>query len=149
MAVEDDGSLKDSEPVTLEFDDGSTHVLELEGMTMGKIRTHTAARLTQHVLWEKEHTVTHQRIWAAQIVDRKLLVSTYGQGRQMLQVRVDLFGNLPDLQPAPVANDHEAVAKAMALLQPLLQDFVDDNMKDKHELKKARDEALKKLGLSG
>ena len=147
LAIEDDGSLADDQPVALEFDDGCKHVLV--DMKMGSIRQQTMSKLKQAALWDREHKVTHHRIWAAQRVDRVLLVSSYEQGKQILQIRAELFGNLPEPQPAPVAPDHATIVKAMEFMGPLLEAYCDDTLKDKHELKKAKDEKLKTMGLGG
>ena len=146
LSVTDDGAMGDEEKVNLEFDDGDSEVLD---MTMAEVRALTTTRLQAAALWEHEHKRTHHRIWAAQRVDRVLLISGYEQGRQIVQLRADLFGELPQPQPQPVPHDHPTIAAAMDCIRPLLQDYCDDKLKDKHELKKARDAVLSHRGLGG
>ena len=58
-----------------------------------------------------EHKKNHHRVSVAQRTDRCLLISVYEQSRQVLQLRADAFGPLPDPQPAVTTNDNPTIKK--------------------------------------
>ena len=148
LAAQNDSTIPCEAPVRIEFDDGESH--ELQDLTMGQVRANIMrVNGSATPLWEGEHVSTHHRIWAAQRIDRVLLLSTYEQGKQITQIRIDLFGELPEPQPNAVSPDHPAVVAAMKFMEPLLIDYQQDKLKDKHELKAARDASMKELGLCG
>ena len=143
LAVEDDGTASDSEPVLLQFEDGSTY--PLDSVKMGDIRR-PPRQSESEILWESVHKVTNHRVWLCQRVDRSLLVSAYEQGKQICQLRADLFGQVPD-QKKCLPKSHQVIMKAVEFYTPLMEKFLNDELKDKHELQKARDEKLLLLGL--
>ena len=147
LALIDDEALPDEANVTVEFDNGDKFTLP--STTMGMVRVQVAKQLKASCIWEAEHKIAHHRIWTAQRVDRTLLLSVYEQARQICQVRLDLFGDLPQPQPAPIPDDHPAIPKAMQFMEPLLKRFIADDIKDAQELKQARDVQLKAMGLHG
>ena len=98
-------------------------------------------------LWKSSHVVTNNTVWMAQRTDRSLLLSVYDQGRQIGQVRVDTFGELPEPQPAVVARNHPALMKAVDFFKPLAEAYSKGEIKDKEELKAQRDKLLKELGV--
>jgi hypothetical protein len=70
-------------------------------------------------LWSASHIGTHNALTISQRPDRSLLLSLYEQSKQVLQVRVGIFGPLPEPQPAVVPRSDETLQKALALLLPL------------------------------
>ena len=92
LSIEDENLALDEALVDLEFPDGTKLVGTI---TYGQHRKAIAAvtgSLKHDVLWEAEHEITHHKIWMAQRVDRRLLLSVYEQSRQICQVRLDVFG---------------------------------------------------------
>jgi hypothetical protein len=97
-------------------------------------------------LWASTHAVTKHKIYIQQRVDRHLLVSLYEQTRQVLQLRLDLFGPIAD-QRQQLPKDSDIVQKGVSLMQPIAEKFCRGDI-CKDDLKGARDFAVKELGLA-
>ena len=101
-------------------------------------------------LAEGEHRTTKNRIVVQHKVDRKLLVIMFDQTRQILQVRADKFGTVPtddaDVQQALPHSDAVMLA-AIEFFKPIFKDYIEDKLKGKRDLYKARDARLLELGL--
>ena len=69
-----------------------------------------------------------------------MLLTIFEQTRQVCQVRLDRFAEIPD-QTKQLPRDHEAVVQGMKLLVPIAQHFCAGEL-ERDELKKARDKAL-------
>ena len=125
---------------------GETH--EVPGLTIGRLKEFLhrgPGSSSAGELWSATHCVTKHKVTIRQRVDRGLLLSIYEQQRQIVQVKMTMFG--------PVANEHEQLPKgdstltaAMQVMTVLADKFVKDELK-KGELKEARDAALKGLDL--
>eukprot|EP00972_Heterocapsa_arctica_P027402 4029007-Heterocapsa_arctica.AAC.1 len=95
---------------------GETH--EVPGLTIGKLKTFLrrgpgAGSSSTGELWTGTHCDTKHKVTIHQRVDRFLLLSMYEQQRQILQVRMNLFG--------PVANDHEQLPMGDCTLEAAMQ----------------------------
>jgi hypothetical protein len=97
-------------------------------------------------LWSASHISTHNALTISQRPDRSLLLSLYEQSKQVLQVRVGIFGPLPDPQPAVVPRSDETLQKALAFLRPLAERYSKGEV-DTDALIAIRDDELSKLGL--
>lgn len=120
----------DSDAVVACFSEGED-TAQIPELTVGRLRLLMQQRL-QHPrqskagpLWESRTHDTHHRLTLQQRVDRVLLLSLIEQTRQLLQIRVDLFGELPDdpPQPARLPRHHDALTKAVEFLQPLAEAY--------------------------
>ena len=141
--VEDDPDQEDDAGITVEFENGDKY--QLKHITFGHIRSANATP-SQNVIWEAYHKKTKNKIWLAQRLDRPLLISVFEQGRQMTQIRADFFGVVED-QSAFLPGDHEILKKAKEFFMPLLEDLLEDRIKDKHELQAAKKQKIKDLGM--
>jgi hypothetical protein len=99
------------------------------------------------LLWQGEHHASHHRLTISQRTDRQLLLSMYEQSKQILQIRMSLFGVLPLPQPATIPRGSEILAKAVAFLKPLAESYASGAIVDVAELKKRKDEKVAALGL--
>ena len=118
--VVEDGQ-EDHDFLVATWPDGHRH--EIPDITVGiygQSKTTVAAKADTG-LWKMMHEVTHNEVSLQQRCDRALLLSMFDQGRQVLQVRIDLFGKLPLPQPAQVSRKHEAVVRALAFMQPIAE----------------------------
>ena len=100
------------------------------------------------LLWQGEHHASHHRLTMSQRTDRQLLLSVYEQGKQIMQIRMSLFGELPLPQPATIPRASEIVQKAVAFLQPLVEGYASGSIVDIAELKKQKDEKIAAQGLA-
>jgi hypothetical protein len=96
-------------------------------------------------LWASTHVETKHKISMQQRVDRNLLLSLFEQTRQILQIRLDLFGHIED-QRKQLPKDSELVKKGLSLMQPIAEKYCRGDI-CKDNLKKARDVVIKELGL--
>jgi hypothetical protein len=76
-----------------------------------------------------------------------MLLSLQESTRQILQVHLWKFGELPQPQPQPIKNDHPTCVKAVAFLMPLILDYKDGKYDSEVELKAARDEKMRAEGI--
>ena len=99
-------------------------------------------------LLEAEHKKTHNKITVRQRPNRGLLVSMYDQAKQILQVRADRFGHIPDEECAkPLPHESEIIKKAVDFYRPILSKYINNEIVDKKELYEARDERFRELGM--
>jgi hypothetical protein len=96
-------------------------------------------------LWASTHAVTKHKISIQQRVDRNLLLSLFEQTRQILQIRIDLFGPIED-QRSQLPKDSDFVKKSLSFMQPIAEKYCRGDL-CKDDLKNARDVAIKELGL--
>ena len=108
----------------------------INGLSRGRGGTQPSKKL------EWTHLVTKHSITVAQRVDRCLLVSTYEQNRQVLQVRVDAFGAIED-QSKQLPDNDPVLLKAMEFMGDIAKDFA-GNVIMRHDL---ADERKTKLAL--
>lgn len=95
--------------------------------------------------WEGVHVATSHRLHIEQRPDRNLLLSMFEQNRQIAQVRMDLFGPLPEPQPAIIHRDHETFKAALRFLTPLAERYASGDLATTNDLRRARDEMLKTM----
>ena len=129
----------DDTHVLAEWPDGCKSMIRL---TKNQLKgSHTAPG----VLYENEHTQTHHKISIKQRVDRSLLMSVYEQNRQILQVKMNLFGPI-DNENVQQPLDHPATQGALSLLtgKPLVDKYCAGEL-TQQQLKDTRAEALKDL----
>lgn len=135
LAVVDNCDADENEPVQAEFHDGSSCTINV--VTYGALRSMKISdgRSTcECVVWESAHKSTHNGVWLSQKKDRALLLIAYEQGKQIVQVRVSLFGNLKEPQPNLVPVTDETLQKAIRFMKSICVDFCSDVMKDKLEM---------------
>ena len=110
------------------------------GMYKSQQRKHKSS--AESSLWSGVHSITNNKVTVVQRVDRSLLLSVVEQGRQILQVRVDRFGELPGPQPSTVPRTDPTLSKAADFLQPIAEDYCRDVIK-LTDLQQIRDEKLR------
>ena len=118
----------------------SIKIGELKAMSSG-------CRPKLEQIWQGVHHETNHTVVIEQRSDRALLLSVKEQSRQLGQVRVDLFGPLPEPQPSVVPLDNATLGKAVDFLKPLAMKYCDGTFKDKIEMMEQRDKELKKQGI--
>ena len=65
-------------------------------------------------IWTGMHSKTQHELTVDQRVDRSLLMILREQGRQICQIRVDLFGDLGQEHPERLPNSHSQIRRAAA-----------------------------------
>jgi hypothetical protein len=95
--------------------DGQEHLLD---MTIEELEATTSAssKASTSVLWESMARATNHKLTIRQKVDKMLLLIFQEQTSQILQVRVDIFGD-PGDQSKPASPDNKALQAASAFLQ--------------------------------
>ena len=146
LSIKDDSTAQDDEGVMLEFDDGEEH--RLETYTYGMLRARKGSAPGKAWLWESVHSVTHHRIAVCQRLHQDiLLLCVMEQNRQLSQIRLDTFGEVPEPQPRQLDATHPTVLAAIRFFELLLGNYCIGELKDKFEFQRARDEKLAELGL--
>jgi hypothetical protein len=77
-------------------------------------------------LWTGTHTITKHTITIKQRVDRDLLLSLYEQNAQILQIKMNNFGDVYDTSKLP--DDSVILKKAVEFMQPIAEDFIADKI---------------------
>ena len=108
----------------------------------------TSSKSKIDIMWEKAHISTHNKVVVKQRTDRCQLLSISGQSRQVLQLCLWWFGELPGLQPEMVPVDNPTLHKAFDFIVPLAEMWQSDKVKTKNELLARRDEKLATLDIS-
>ena len=94
-----------------------------------------------------QHIETKHKVTVQQRVDRILLLLLCEQQRQVLQIRMNIFGEIKnEKEQLPIKDP--VLMKAMEVMVPLAKKFVNNELR-RTELKAARDEALRSLPLPG
>ena len=118
------------------FPDGQVcPVAGLMNSTVQMMLKKTADDKRQGPLWSKEHNTTHTKCRISQRADKKLLISFYVSKKQKCQVRVDLFGEVPDGPIKVLDNQHTAVQTAANFMIPFAEKFITGEY-DAEEMKK-------------
>jgi hypothetical protein len=82
------------DPVVAEYADGSTHIVsDITCENLDSIRSSRQSAPSAHVFVEGQVVATHHRIVVKERADRRLLVSMFEQGKQILQVPVYRLGD--------------------------------------------------------
>jgi hypothetical protein len=97
------------------------------------------------VLYETEHVVTKHRITIGQKVDRSLLLVAWEQSRQVLMIKINVFGHVEDEKHRLEPNDDVLLA-ALKFMTPIVDKFAKDELKAS-ELIQARNDKMKELKL--
>jgi len=96
MPSERDGN----ELAIAKFADGTEH--DIPSMTIAQYAKIKEAQIApcgkRELFWEQAHNLTKHKLHVAKRADRQLLISLFEQCRQVLQVRVDLFGPEDELE---------------------------------------------------
>ena len=140
------------DPVVAEFADGDRH--EIPGLSQGRLQSLVGRGggggggrnpKESNVLWTGTHAETNHTITVAQRVDRALLLSVYEQARQVLMVRQNLFGPVPDEhQQSPL--DDPTLQKALALTKKIAASYANGEVAVAG-LKDYRDAGFRRLGI--
>ena len=93
-------------------------------------------------LLEYEHHETHNKITLVQRLDRRLLFSVFEQSRQICQLRVDTFGEVPEALEALPLTDL-AITRGIEFWTPILVAYTKGEIADKKGIMDARNKALK------
>jgi hypothetical protein len=96
-------------------------------------------------LYEVEHHATFHKIAIRQRADRHLLISVYEQSKQILQVRADVFGEVPE-EVATMDPKEPVVVAAVEFLKPIVKDYASGRLSAK-QLSEERDKRLEAKGL--
>jgi hypothetical protein len=127
-------------------------VSQVPGMTVGqyKLAVSTSSRTSvgDTKLWTGTRIGVNHSLTLEQRPDRNLLLSLKEQSRQVLQVRVNLFGPLPDPQPAVLSLDVPALKAARDFMVPICEAYAAGTIKETTDLAGERDKQLEALGLS-
>ena len=99
------------------------------------------------VLCEFEHVVTHNKIWMSLRLDRSILMVIWEQSKQILQIRLEMFGVVPSDGSIPPLED-AAVVKAKYFMLPLAEAYANNQITSKAALIQARDEKILRLALA-
>ena len=97
------------------------------------------------IFWESEHDTTHHKITIQQKVDRNLIMVVHEQSRQVLMVKMSLFGHISD-ETCRLEPEHDVTKKTLAFLAPIALEFAAGKVERK-DLIQLRDEKLLSLGL--
>ena len=129
----------DTDPAMAAWADGCTH--PVSDITVAELATSIASSSTcvQHP-WTGEHVISNHRLHVALRKDRTLLASLYEQNKQILQTRVDSFGD----------HDSESEASQQAAISFMIEvgKEYSENRIQLHELKSFRDERMKTMKCS-
>ena len=120
---------KDDEPLVAHWDDGD--VSTIPGMSWGKFRgmqDPSARTAGGSVLWSAVQEGTNHKLTLIQKIDRNLLVVLKEQQKQVLMVRVDHFGSIPD-QSKPLPPNSEVLKKAALFMKEISMKFAKGEMK--------------------
>ena len=98
-------------------------------------------------IWRAISTATSHEVYVLQRVDRTLLLSIYEQGRQVGQVNVHLWGELPQPQPAVVQRGCVPLEKAIAFIMPIVRMYCEGHVSGAVALKMLIHEKLQEEGL--
>ena len=104
-------------------------------------------------LYEEEHKESHHKVSLRQRVDQKLRLIMFDQAKQICQIRVDLFGELPvstaeDGKAETLPADHPVMLKAVAFMKALVDRYCSGELKDDKDVKTARDSYMKEQGIA-
>jgi hypothetical protein len=100
------------------------------------------------LIWHGEHHTSHHRLMISQRADRHRLLSMYEHSKQIIHIKMSLFGDLPLPQPATIPPSSDILTKAVAFLQPLAEAYASGPIADIGELKKHNDEKIAEQGLA-
>ena len=147
-----DNKAEDTSLVEAEFLDGT--FVTLASLSVGNLKKHLQARRSggsSEPLATCRHHSTHNILTISQRVDRVLLISMYEQARQILQVNANWFGDVPgqDAGACIVDPKNQVIQDALTFMNRLMPKYANGEIKDKEDLKKARDMDLVKYGHGG
>ena len=140
-------------PLLVEFLDGTSAIMPIT-VSAFKAVNYSRCFSMAEVILEAEHKETHHKISVRQKRDRQLLICMFDQGKQILQIRADRFGDgvqapLDDGGGPPLlAPDHLLIEKAKQFFKPILQDYVSSKLIDKSSLYEARASRAKEMGIA-
>ncbi|CAK0820691.1 unnamed protein product [Prorocentrum cordatum] len=136
--------LSSDDPIVAEWHDGYTK--EINDMTKERWENLTKAshaKSGEGPLWEEESSITRNKLYIDQRVDRHLLMSLYEQGSQILMMRLDTFADLKGRNQR-LPNNHEAVLTGLSIMKPIAEQYRTGNIKqgDRTALREARNKAI-------
>ena len=144
IAVDD--SANELAPVKARWADDVTW--DVPDMTVGQwgAQRRASATRAEEPLYRATHVKTMHKITLKQRTDRVLLLSVYEQGRQIAQVRADVFGELPQPQPGCAPSAHPTIQKGTAFLTRYVDSYADDSIQGPSMLKEKIKEGLASHG---
>jgi hypothetical protein len=135
-----------SELVVGEWPDGEKHVLEnftYEDLDLIQPRSKNQGPDSGNLV-DMEAATTKHRIVVCQKIDRKLLLIVQEQSKQVLMLRVNLFGEVPN-EKERLDPKHPTMQAALTFIMPIVERFASGELA-RSSLSTARDEALKEGG---
>ena len=131
----------DAELVVAEWHDGySARITDFTWSQLLLLTREATKPKSSIVFYETEHALNNHKLQIVQKVDRKLLMVINEQGRQVLQVNMDQFGELGD-QRKQVSWDHPCAQRAGAFLREICDVYAQGKL-SRAGLKRARSERL-------
>ena len=147
LPLEPPADANDDDPVIAMWEDGVTYTIP--GLKVRDFKAGLRRSVSREPpLWQGCKVVDGHEVTIDQRTDRFLLCCIWEQGRQVLQIRAELWGDLPSPQPSVVEKSHPTIRACLAFLTPLAEKFCDGSIADAVNLKHARDVAMKSIGLS-
>ncbi len=134
------------DPLPPKWDDGEVHTFPEH--TVGEFRALVSGRGRKQEVkthWIGQHVATHNAITVQQRLDRCLLLSMYEQNSQVLQVRLDLFGEIEN-QFEYLPDDSPILIRGLRFIDEFATDYCRDKIV-REKLVEVRDAKLKTLGL--
>ena len=115
-------AFKYDDPLVAHWDDGD--VRSIPGITWGKYGNmqDPSARTASSVLWKAVQKGTNHKLTIVQRVDRNLLIILKEQQKQVLGMRLDHFGSIPD-QSKPLPPNSEILNKATSVMKEIGMQF--------------------------
>ena len=132
----------ETDPMRAVFDDGSRGHIQEFTAAMWRLREAQPAQTPKggefgHMRWSQIHEGTDHTIVVAPRKDRMLLMSMYEQSKQILQIRVDEWGD----------ESEESINHARDLMIKIAKKYLADEI-EPSDLKDVRDIELKKVRLA-
>ena len=131
-----------TDPITVTYPDGTEQTVH--EFTLSQLAGLEVGRKAEPPLWQGSHKTTHHKLVIDQRVDRLLLLSLYEQGKQVLQVGVKKFGEVPTGPPTRLAPTHPAVTRALKFIIPIAESYMEGAI-EPEDLKIKRDELMQAM----
>ena len=137
-----------NEALVVSFLDGSTAVLpDMTNERALELLETTGQAPKKTKLIAVEHKATHHALTVSQRAGPWLFLSLFEQSRQIGQIRVDLWGVLPEPQPRVIEDSHPCVAQAVEFYKPFIEQYASGELATKEDLRNAVKDAIQASNL--
>ena len=135
----------DTDLVQARWSDGSTW--QITCLSVGDLKARRARKGGRQAapLWSGVRAGSGHQLTLQQRSDRVLLVSLYEQSAQVLQIRVDAWGPLPEPQPSTVDKDDATLKACVNFTIPLCEKYASGEIATASDLKLAKAQAMEQL----